>query len=84
VRIPKHVVDCNDVLFVDVLCVADDGCAGLQPDVAAVTIHQPVVVSQHLALVQHCTANNAQNTAVDNIVLPARKNTQNARNDQRS
>ena len=52
--IPEDVVDGDDILFVDVLGVADDGRARLQPDVAAMTIHQTVIVGQHLALVQHC------------------------------
>jgi len=54
-HLPEHVVDCDDVLFVDVLGVADDRGARLQPNVSTVPVHQTVVVGQHLTFVQHCS-----------------------------
>jgi len=53
-RLPEHVVDGNDVLFVDVLRVADDGGARLQPHVSSMSVHQAVVVGKHLAFIQYC------------------------------
>lgn len=52
--IADHVVHADDVLLVGVLRVADDRRARLHPSVAAVLVHDPVVVGQHLALVYHC------------------------------
>ena len=69
--LPEHVVDCDDVLLVNVLGITDDGGARLQPYVSAVTVHQPVVVGQHLSFVQHCST---QHTAGrwKRILLPNR------------
>ena len=48
--LPEHIVDSDDVLFFDVLVVTDDGGARLQPHIAAMFVHQTVVVRQHLTL----------------------------------
>ena len=47
------IVDTDDVLFVGILRVADDGGACLYPCVAAVFVHETVVVCQHLAFTDH-------------------------------
>jgi len=54
--LPEHVVDGDDVLLVDVLGVTDDRGTGLHPDIAAMAVHQTIVVGEYLTLVQHCDA----------------------------
>lgn len=50
---PYNVVDANDVLLVGIFGAADDCGAGLEPGVAAVLVHQSVVASQDLPLLDH-------------------------------
>lgn len=50
---PEDVVDPDDVLLAGVLGVDGDGGTGLDPDVAAVLLDPPVVLSDTLALIQH-------------------------------
>ena len=51
--LPEDVVDADDVLFLRCLAVTDHRSARLEPHVAAVLVHQPVVVRQYLALAQY-------------------------------
>lgn len=50
---PEDVVDPDDVLLVGVLGVDGDGGTGLDPDVTAVLLDPPVVLSDTLTLIHH-------------------------------
>jgi len=60
--VPEHVVDGDDVLLVDVLGVTDNCGTRLHPDVAAMAVHQAVIIGEYLTFVQHCstTANQIE------------------------
>lgn len=52
--IAHHIIHANDVLFVGILRVAHNGGARLDPGVAALFVHDAIVMRQHLPFVDHC------------------------------
>jgi hypothetical protein len=70
--VPEDVVDGDDVLFVSVFRVADDGGARLQPEEAAVLVHQAVIIGEHLAFGHNCHDQNAKSISFSEIKLAKR------------
>ena len=53
IYLPKNIIDADDALFVWVFGVAYQSGTGLHPAVAALLVHHSVIVTHHLALIQH-------------------------------
>ena len=52
-NIPENIINSNDILILGVLGITDDRGTRLDPDEAAMFVHDPIVFCQNLTLAQH-------------------------------